>query len=146
MTSTKDEVLAEQLEELTEAFDLFDEDGDDRLDAEELTKLMRSFAQDPSSRDIRAMLDEKGKLTYESFINVMRDKISNTNTELAIKQAFDFFDKDGSRTIDAEEFKKVITFLGQHLEDEAAMDLFNDADIDGDGVLTFEEFKNLLCS
>ncbi|KAH3763487.1 hypothetical protein Pelo_4671 [Pelomyxa schiedti] len=72
------------------------------------------------------MLDEKGKLTFESFINVMRDKISNTNTELAIKQAFDFFDKDGSRTIDAEEFKKVITFLGQHLEDEAAMDLFND--------------------
>lgn len=50
------------------------------------------------------------------------------------------FDKDGNGTIDIEELGIVMRSLGQSPTKEELDTIINDADIDGDGQIDFDEF------
>lgn len=54
--------------------------------------------------------------------------------------AFNMFDKDGSGTISAKEFLKVLKNLGQIITKEEAANIMKDLDQDGSGEIDFEEF------
>lgn len=56
------------------------------------------------------------------------------------KAAFAMFDKDGSGTISAKEFTKVLKNLGQKVTKEEAANIMKDIDVDGSGEIDFEEF------
>ena len=57
---------------------------------------------------------------------------------------FDAYDKDGSGTIDLQEFGDVMRALGQHLAARDLQSLLATADTSGDGRLDFDEFYQLL--
>ena len=56
------------------------------------------------------------------------------------KAAFQMFDKDGSGSISAQEFVKVLKNLGQSVSKEEAKDIMKELDTDGSGEIDFEEF------
>ena len=63
------------------------------------------------------------------------------STKADILAAFKLFDKDGSGSLDASEFKAILTKPGETaLSDEDAQAIINDFDTNGDGVLQFKEF------
>jgi calmodulin len=61
-----------------------------------------------------------------------------------LRQAFRIFDKNKDGFVDASELKKVTTTLGQKLTNEEVDAFMDEADIDGDGKLSYEEFVNML--
>ena len=54
------------------------------------------------------------------------------------------FDRNKDGYVDAKELKKVTTTLGQQLTNEEVDAFMAEADIDGDGRLSYEEFVNMM--
>ncbi|KAK5657577.1 hypothetical protein OQA88_3151 [Cercophora sp. LCS_1] len=60
------------------------------------------------------------------------------------KAVFDVFDKDHTGDISADELGHVMKELGLNPSDSELQDLVNEADINKDGVICFDEFLNLM--
>ena len=56
----------------------------------------------------------------------------------AIREAFKVFDKEGKGSIPREEFRHIMTTLGERLTDEEVDEMLDDADADGDGEIQYE--------
>jgi calmodulin len=54
-------------------------------------------------------------------------------------------DRDGSGTLSAREIKRMMREMGQELDDEDVDEMIRQADIDGDGEISWEEFKAMMC-
>ena len=62
-----------------------------------------------------------------------------------LKQAFDLFDEDESETIDRHELARVIKlFQGEAPSDAELQAMIDQVDIDGDGVISFDEFCEMM--
>jgi len=64
----------------------------------------------------------------------------NMNPEEELKEAFNVFDKDGNGFISASELRHVMTNLGEKLTDKEIDEMIREADVDGDGQISYEEF------
>ncbi|XP_028409666.1 calmodulin-like [Dendronephthya gigantea] len=60
------------------------------------------------------------------------------------RDAFDVFDRDGNGKVSSDELGPLMRSLGSNPKDEHLQDLINEVDYDGDGVLNFTEFVDLM--
>jgi calmodulin len=60
------------------------------------------------------------------------------------KEVFQIFDKDGTGDITADELGEVMRELGLNPSEAELHDLVNEADLNSDGVISFEEFLALM--
>lgn len=60
------------------------------------------------------------------------------------KDAFHLFDRDGNGKVSSDELGPLMRSLGSNPKDEHLQDLINEVDYDGDGVLNFLEFIDLM--
>lgn len=61
-----------------------------------------------------------------------------------IKQAFDTFDLDKNRFVGAAEIAHILQVIGEDVTDEEIDEMIRLCDADGDGQVTFDEFKKLM--
>lgn len=66
------------------------------------------------------------------FISLMSEIYQDTDYEEEISTAFEVFDRDGSGTIAASEFRHIMSNLGENLTDEEIDEMMKEADCDGD--------------
>ena len=64
--------------------------------------------------------------------------------EEEIRQAFRVFDSDGNGYIEAEELRHVLTSLGEDLTDKEVDHKMREADVGGDGIVSYEESVRLM--
>ena len=64
-------------------------------------------------------------------------------TNEKLEAAFNLFDKDGSGSISATEVKDVLG-IGKNIGDEVWNDIIREVDGDGDGEISFDEFKTMM--
>ena len=62
------------------------------------------------------------------------------------RAAFTMFDKDGSGSISAKEFLKVLKNLGQNVSKDEAANIMKELDKDGSGEIDFDEFISYMRS
>ena len=61
-----------------------------------------------------------------------------------IKEAFNFFDKDKDGSIDVNELNNVMKSLGKNPTDNEMQSLIKGVDSDGDGMINYEEFQDMM--
>lgn len=61
-----------------------------------------------------------------------------------VKAAFEIMDIDQNGYIDPPELKEVMTRFGLRLSDEDVEEMINEADMDGDGRVNYDEFEYLM--
>lgn len=89
-------------------------------------------------------------IAFENDLNICTlepHEMANKLTEAEIadyQEAFSLFDEDDSGTITIKELESVMTSLGQNSTEAGLQNLINDVDIDGDGILDFNEFLMLM--
>ena len=66
--------------------------------------------------------------------------IDESQVEEEIKEIFDYFDQDGSGSIDSNELKECLKCLGENVVDEEINDMIAAMDVDGDGTINYIEF------
>jgi calmodulin len=145
------QLTEEQVAAFKDAFSLFDKNSDGVITAKELDTVMRQSGQNPTQAEVVDMINEVdtdepyGALGLHEFMTMMQSKMENTDSVAEQKQAFQEFDRDGNGHISASELKHHLWNLG-HSQDVKDLDLhvkaiMREADINGDGHMNFNEFR-----
>ncbi|XP_051157313.1 calmodulin-beta-like isoform X3 [Leptopilina boulardi] len=141
----------DQVAEFKEAFMLFDKDEDGTITMAELGVVMRSLGQRPSETELRDMVNEvdqdgNGTIEFNEFLQMMSKKMKGADGEDELREAFRVFDKNNDGSISSMELRHVMTNLGEKLSEEEVDDMIKEADLDGDGMVNYEEFVTILTS
>lgn len=88
--------------------------------------------------------DGLGKLSYEEFLNIMTVKMSEKDSKEEVLRAFRLFDDDDTGKISFKNLKRVAHELGENLTDEEIQEMIDEADKDGDGEISQEEFLRIM--
>ncbi|XP_037927631.1 calmodulin-A-like [Teleopsis dalmanni] len=140
-------ITTEQLDEIKEAFNLFDINGDGAISTAELGIVMRSLGENPTEAEVQDLINEidvdgSGDIGFTEFLNLMSRKFLDHEEE--VREAFKVFDKDGDGFIEFDEMKLVLENMGFNLNEHEFDDLIHGVDIDLDGKIDFEEFDVLM--
>ena len=122
-TSMKVDITEEQKSDIKEAFSLFDSQSRGYIDCKDLKVAMRALGFEPRKEEIKKMIAEVdkescGKLSLDSFMMLMANKMSEKDTKEEIIKAFKLFDDDDTGKITFTNLKRVAAELGENLTDE----------------------------
>ncbi|KAL7572725.1 hypothetical protein ACA910_008995 [Epithemia clementina (nom. ined.)] len=141
----------EEILEFRDAFAMFDRDGSGSIERSELKDVMTEFGDPPTKEEIDEMIllvDENGdgEIDFDEFLTLMRLRMgeSGEDAEQNLRDVFNIFDADGSGYIDRHEMRLICAKLAQDLTEEEIGELIEVVDKDGDGEISFEEFKALV--
>ena len=90
--------------------------------------------------------DNTGEINFDSFEEVMIDKISNRDPTEEILKAFRLFDDDNTGKISLKNLRRVAKDLGENISDDELMAMIHEFDRDGDGEIDEEDFISILRS
>ena len=142
-------ITDEQRKDLQDIFDQFDKDKDGKISAKELENAMVSMGQNPTEDEIIEMmrevdLNQDGLIDFDEFMILMTKSSPDTQTEEEVINAFRVFDKEGNGLIASSELKHIMMTIGDKMTEEEADEMVNEADIDEDGMINYEEFVRMM--
>ena len=128
-------------------FKLVNENGDGKLQKNELKKTLlrfvsKEFLEKYDFDGIFSMMDgdNKGYVNYEEFLRAALDRKKILNDEI-LSYAFSYFDPEETGYIKK---KKIKSILGNKIDNNTFKSLFDEIDLDGDGKISYENFKEML--
>jgi calcium-dependent protein kinase len=139
----------DMVKDLRNIFKELDENGDGTLSYEEIKKGFRKYYRDEkiAEKELdeimkRIDLDNNECIEYEEFIRstVSLDLLL---TEDNLKLVFKSFDKDGSGLLTPNEIKAALGLIDSE-DSELIKKIISEIDSNGDGDISFPEFKNLM--
>ncbi|OMO62956.1 Calcium-binding EF-hand [Corchorus olitorius] len=137
---------------LVEAFRAFDADNDGAINGAELGGILSSLGYNASEADVRAMMQQgdankDGLLSIQEFLH-MNTKDMELAADLAnfLRNAFQAFDVDGDEAVTAPELYQIMGNLGVDFSLEDCQGVIASMDADGDGAVSFEDFKLIVNS
>jgi calmodulin len=80
-------------------------------------------------------LDNSGTIDFEEFLAMVSQRV---DYDEELRNAFYLFDKDGSGYISSSELKAAMNNFDENLTDEEIEEMIREADLDGDGEISFE--------
>lgn len=159
MADTSGESDEKYMDELREAFALFDKDNDGCITSKELMTVMNGLRLQITEQEIVDLInnvdvDGSGTVDFNEFLRMMSRSHYHVNRvqgragehdrhaeELEeMRQAFRVFDIDGNGVIDENELKVTMFNLGEDLSDCEVKQMIKLADRNGDGKIDYEEF------
>lgn len=137
--------------QLRDIFSRFDMDSDGSLTLLELAALLRSLGLKPSGDQMHALLsnmDSNGNGTVEfeelaAAIAPLMSEQALVNQEQLL-DVFRSFDRDGNGYISAAELARSMARMGQPLTFCELNAMMREADTNGDGVISFNEFAAVM--
>eukprot|EP00189_Rhodosorus_marinus_P006250 CAMPEP_0113969318 /NCGR_PEP_ID=MMETSP0011_2-20120614/10216_1 /TAXON_ID=101924 /ORGANISM="Rhodosorus marinus" /LENGTH=151 /DNA_ID=CAMNT_0000982893 /DNA_START=106 /DNA_END=561 /DNA_ORIENTATION=+ /assembly_acc=CAM_ASM_000156 len=145
------ELSKEEEEEIKEAFNLFDRDGDGKITTDELGTVMRSLGACPTQAQVKQIIAEidpqgTGLVDYSVFESVMKKNKGTGLTAEEVCEAFRVFDKEGVGKIAATELRHVMTTIGgvEKLTNAEADEMIKEANVDRDGMIDYFQFTEKL--
>ncbi|KAK7092131.1 calmodulin-beta-like isoform X2 [Littorina saxatilis] len=151
----KKEVTDIERKDIREAFDILDNDKDGKLSIPELETLLRGQFVVANDRELKELLDnmdadKNGYVDYAEFeAFVAKNNLCRANAEevsAEMRDAFQVFDTDRDGFIGVEEFRAVMTNIGDKLTDEEVTNLMDQADTNKDGRIDYKEFCAFMAS
>ncbi|KAK7285125.1 hypothetical protein RJT34_19885 [Clitoria ternatea] len=145
----KDTLREDQTIDFLEAFCLLDKDGDGCITFEELGTAMKSLNENPTLEELQMMMNEadtdgNGTIEFVEFLNLMARKMKETDAEEELKDAFRLFDKDQDGYISPSELRSAMRTVGEKVTDEEVELMVKEADLDGDGLVDYQEFVRIM--
>ncbi|KAK6947392.1 EF-hand domain [Dillenia turbinata] len=142
----------EQLAELREIFRSFDRNNDGSLTQLELGSLLRSLGLKPSPDQLEALIQKadtnsNGLVEFSEFVALVAPELIANRcpySEEQLRQLFRMFDRDGNGYITAAELAHSMAKIGHALTAEELTGMIKEADTDGDGRISFDEFANAI--
>ncbi|XVE69952.1 hypothetical protein DITRI_Ditri10aG0032600 [Diplodiscus trichospermus] len=133
-------------EELQEVFRRFDSDGDGKISSEELSSYFASIGDNISREEAQRVIkdfDNNGDnlLEFTDFVKLME----GDNEGDAIKGAFEMYEVDkGCGCITPVGLQQMFNRLGDVKSYEECVAMIRAFDLDGNGVLDFHEFQQMM--
>lgn len=137
--------------ELKRVFQLFDRNGDGRITKKELNDSLENLGIFIPDKELTQMVEKidingDGCVDIDEFGELYQTIIEERDEEEDMKDAFKVFDQNGDGFISVDELRSVLTSLGlkqgRALEDCKKMIM--KVDVDGDGMVNYKEFKQMM--
>ena len=117
----------EQIDELREAFDLFDKDGSKSISKDELRHVFKAMGQDYSDEELTRMVkgadrDGNAEISFFEFCVLMAGNIKQPEKKDEYAEAFKVFDRLANGTVDTVELVQAMTNVGSQRVEECGED------------------------
>merc|ERR1712216_504620 len=117
------QLTEEQLDEIREAFSLFDADASGMFDIRELKAAMRALGFEVKNEELKKMVadidgDGNGTIEFGEFLGMMTGKMGEKDSREDIEKVFKLFDDDNSSKISFKNLARVAEELGETIDDE----------------------------
>nr|GEV29010.1 probable calcium-binding protein CML20 [Tanacetum cinerariifolium] len=136
-------------QEMKEAFELFDTDGNGTIDAKELSNAMRALGFEMTKEQLDQMIadvdrDGSGAIDFDEFVFMMSDKIGERSNKQELTKAFNIIDHDKNGKISISDIKNIAKELGVRFTNAEIHAMVEEADRDDDGEVCKEEFMKMM--
>lgn len=161
------------LPDFQEAFQLFDQKGDGRVQVSQIGDILRALGQNPTESDVKKLTHNhrpEERVNFEVFLPILQAISKNRSADTAedFIEGLRHFDKDGNGYISSAELRHLLTtlgksiylnlivsvmsnliliymFTGEKLADEEVGELLNGHE-DSQGNVNYEEFVRAVMS
>ena len=139
-------------DEIKDTFELFDANGDGRINAREIRSAMQSIGFDeknPTVYEVMTELDNprnknSGGATFNDFCQTVNYRVPEKETTEDLRRVFNLFlDDPNSNTTSLESIKRVADELGENIEEIELNAMLNKASKAG-ARLTFDDFVAIM--
>ncbi|XVF59559.1 hypothetical protein PTKIN_Ptkin07bG0285900 [Pterospermum kingtungense] len=138
--------------ELKQVFRYFDGDGDGKISALELRSYFASIGEYLSHEDAQGVIndldsDGDSMLNYQDFLKLMKKEAGDGGggDDDDLKKAFEMFELEkGSGCITPKGLQRMLNRLGDAKSFDECAAMIKVYDIDGNGVLDFHEFHQMM--
>ena len=139
----------EQLEEITEAFKLFDTEKAGTIDYHELKVAMRALGCDVRKAEVKALIADFGRdggerVDFEAFQAIMTEKYAARDPEAEMRKAFALFDEEGTGRITARNLRRVARELGESIPDDELQAMVDEFATGEDGSVSEADFLAIM--
>ena len=136
-----------EIEEIREAFSMFDTDGSGKIDPKELKAAMHSLGFDKKSATVYEMIcdmEELGReVDFDDFLDSISNKLGNRETREGIDRIFDLFDEEKKGVISLKNLKKIAKELGETMSEDELKEMLSRAASNGNEI-SREDFYNIM--
>ena len=136
----------DEIEEIREAFNLFDTDGSGKIDPKELKAAMQSLGfenKNPTIYQMIADLEKEGQdIDFDQFLDAITSKLGDKETRNGINKIFDLF-AENQDTITLNNLKRVAKELGETMSAEELQEMLERA-ASNNQEITREDFYNIM--
>lgn len=144
-------IQSDQIKQLQGIFKRFDLDADGSLTHLELAALLRSLGLKPNGDQLHTLLatidsNGNGSVEFDELVKAILPDISEqilVNQEQLV-EVFQIFDRDGNGYITAAELAGAMAKMGHPLTYRELTEMMREADSNGDGVISFNEFTTIM--
>ena len=146
---------SEEVDEIKQAFDLFDTNGTGKIDPKELKAAMQSLGFDSKNPTIYQLIadldtpeaEKNGGISFDDFVDAINDKLGDKESKEGIRRIFDLFDTNGTGKIDPKELKAAMQSLGFDSKNPTIYQLIADLDTpdaERNGGISFDDFVDAI--
>ncbi|GAB6032089.1 hypothetical protein CHUAL_010453 [Chamberlinius hualienensis] len=133
-----------------DAFSLFDNRGDGKINISQLGDALRALGQNPTEADVKKcglQHNHDARISFEVFLPILQSVSAKRNTDSAedFIEGLRHFDKDGNGYISSAELRHLLTTLGEKLTDEEVEALLAGHE-DSQGNVNYEDFVRMVMS
>ena len=148
----KEEVVKSDGDEIKEAFELFDSNGDGKINVREIRGAMQSIGYDEKNPTVYEVITEldnprsknSGGATFNDFCQTVNYRVPEKETTEDLRKVFNLFlDDPNSDTTSLESIKRVADELGENIEELELNAMLNKASKSG-ARLTFDDFVAIM--
>jgi len=142
---------ADEVQEVKDAFDLFDSDNSGAVSVQELVEAMQSLGLDQKNDAVFNMIKEidtdgSGELEFAEWLEMMTARLTNKTPKADIEKVFKLFDNDRTGEISLDNLKRVANDLGEEVSNEELQEMVQRNDVDKDGAWTLDDFYAVMTS
>ncbi|ORY06831.1 EF-hand [Basidiobolus meristosporus CBS 931.73] len=147
--SKKLEVTEEQLQEIREAFGVFNPDEDGYIRTSKLHNLLiaLSLHLEPAElKELKGELDPdgEGRFGFDEFVVLISDRLNDRDVREEALKSFELFDRKGRGYITIADLRQASRELGQNMAEEELQGMMEIADANQDGRVTKDDFLRIL--
>jgi len=133
-----------QIQEFKEAFNMIDQNRDGFIDRDDLENMFASLGKEVGDEFLEKMVGEApGPINFTMFLTLFGEKLTGTDPEEVIRNAFQCFDEEGTGLVNEDYLRELLTTMGDRYTDDQVDELFKDAPIKN-GQFNYVEFTRML--
>ncbi|XP_063723866.1 centrin-3-like [Symsagittifera roscoffensis] len=140
---------SDQLNEIQEAFELFDSDKDGSINYHEFKVAMSALGFMKTKSETQQIMQKYDKeatdvISLETFTEIMKELILAQDPKEEVLKAFQLFDSDETGKISFKNLKQVARELGDEISEDELRAMIAEFDKDHDGEISQQEFLDII--
>jgi len=136
------------MDELHSAFSLFDRTASGSIPTSALISSLSSLPPHRHTALLLSLLSSSPSslLTFDDFLGLMTARVGEGSSRDDVDRVFALFDEKGKGWLDTEDVERAARLLGERMGAREVREMIERADINGDGVISKDEFYHLMTS